>query len=98
MSNATGGGFSIRNTANTISGVTSTFFGATTGYICKTASHTPGLKKIVNPSVHCGFWDAYSVVREFVHGVLRRELAVESAHVYFTGHSLGRFDTCTCGS
>lgn len=59
------------------------------GFVFQKASETPGLKAMVNPSVHSGFWESYSVVREFVHGVLRRELALESSQVYFTGHSLG---------
>ena len=36
-----------------------------------------------------GFWEAYDVVRVFMHGVLRRELTKEPAPVLFTGHSLG---------
>lgn len=39
--------------------------------------------------VYRGFWTAYSSVREFIHEVLRRELSVNPANVYFTGHSLG---------
>jgi alpha-beta hydrolase superfamily lysophospholipase len=39
--------------------------------------------------VRSGFWEAYSVVREFVHSTLRKELLASPHHVYFTGHSLG---------
>lgn len=64
--------------------------GATTDYVVGAASNTPVLKGIVRPHVHSGFWSAYSVVRVFIHGVLRRELSTEEVtHVYFTGHSLG---------
>jgi hypothetical protein len=63
--------------------------GATTGVMQKAAKHTPGLKKFVIPNVHVGFWDAYTVVRGFLHGVLRAELMKKPCNVIFTGHSLG---------
>jgi hypothetical protein len=53
------------------------------------ASKNKVLRKFLRSHVHGGFWDAYSTIRFFVHGVLRRELAQESCSVYFTGHSLG---------
>lgn len=53
------------------------------------ASSTPGLKKIVLPYVHQGFWEAYQMVRGFVHGKLRQELVRNPTTVMFTGHSLG---------
>jgi fluoride ion exporter CrcB/FEX len=63
--------------------------GATTGVVTTAARNTPGLKKFVTPNVHAGFWEAYTVVRGFVHGVLRAELMRRPTTVIFTGHSLG---------
>ncbi len=63
--------------------------GATTGAMQTAAKHTPGLKKFVTPNVHAGFWEAYTVVRGFLHGVLRAELMKNPCNVIFTGHSLG---------
>jgi len=41
-------------------------------------------------AIHCsGFWEAYELVREFIHAILRKELARNPTTVYFTGHSLG---------
>lgn len=66
-----------------------TVVGATTGAMVNAASVTPGLKSIVQPRIHSGFWEAYLVCRSFVHSVLRRELKVAPTSVFFTGHSLG---------
>ena len=50
-------------------------------------------------SVHCftsllfvsdsGFWEAYAVVRDDLHAIVRRELKSRPAQLYFAGHSLG---------
>lgn len=64
-------------------------FGATTGVVTTAARNTPGLKKFVTPNVHAGFYEAYTVVRGFLHGVLRAELMKNPTTVIFTGHSLG---------
>merc|ERR1711871_552813 len=76
----------IETLAKTVVGVTNTVVGTTADLI---VNYTPGLKKLVLPHVHGGFWEAYSVVREFIHEVLRKELTRDPADVYFTGHSLG---------
>jgi predicted lipase len=76
----------IKTVASTVMDVTTTVVGTTTDIVVK---YTPGLKGVVLPHVHTGFWEAYSVVREFVHRTLRRELLQAPAHVCFTGHSLG---------
>lgn len=60
-----------------------------TGLVVGVAAATPGLKKIMNPHVHSGFWEAYSCVRDDLHRILRRELRRSSAHLFFAGHSLG---------
>ena len=60
-----------------------------TDLVVGVASATPGLNKIVNPHVHSGFWEAYSVVREDLHKILRRELQRNPSHLFFCGHSLG---------
>ena len=39
--------------------------------------------------LYSGFWEAYEVVRDFIHLTLRRELSRSPTSVYFTGHSLG---------
>lgn len=52
-------------------------------------SPSTGLKQFVTPNVHSGFWEAYTVVRGFIHGVLRAELVKNPTTVFFTGHSLG---------
>ena len=36
-----------------------------------------------------GFWEAYAVVREDLHSIVRRELKSRPAQLYFVGHSLG---------
>ena len=36
-----------------------------------------------------GFWEAYAVVRDDLHEIVRRELKKSPAHLYFIGHSLG---------
>ena len=38
---------------------------------------------------YSGFWDAYAVVRDDLHAIIRRELLKKPAHLYFIGHSLG---------
>jgi hypothetical protein len=76
----------VRKVASTVVDVTNTVVGTTTGLV---VNYTPGLKNIVLPHIHTGFWEAYSVVREFVHATLRRELTNCPSHVCFTGHSLG---------
>lgn len=62
---------------------------ATADLMVTAASSTPMLKSIVLPYVHSGFWEAYSVVRGFLHGKLRQELMRNPTTVVFTGHSLG---------
>jgi len=62
---------------------------ATTGFVVETAAKTPVLKTFVAPHVHSGFWEAYSVVRGFLHATLREELVAFPTTVHFTGHSLG---------
>lgn len=79
-----GGG--IKKMADAVVGVT---IGATADLLKSAVSHTPGLKHAVQAHIHSGFWEAYLVVREFLHTVLRRELRVRPAQLYFTGHSLG---------
>jgi hypothetical protein len=36
-----------------------------------------------------GFWEAYAVVRDDLHAIVRRELKKHPAHLYCVGHSLG---------
>jgi predicted lipase len=36
-----------------------------------------------------GFWEAYAVVRSYLHEIVRRELKRQPSAVYCTGHSLG---------
>ena len=76
----------IKAIASTVIGATHNVVDKTTGLV---VAITPGLKNVVNPCVHSGFWDAYVVVREFVHKVLRKELSKQPGHLCFTGHSLG---------
>jgi hypothetical protein len=40
-------------------------------------------------SVASGFWEAYTAVRSYLHEIVRRELKMHPAPIYFTGHSLG---------
>ena len=82
----------IETLAKTVVGATNTVVGTTADLI---VNYTPGLKKLVLPHVHGGFWEAYSVVREFIHEVLRKELTRDPADVFFTGHSLGSVPTST---
>ncbi len=51
--------------------------------------YTPGLKRVLKPYVHSGFWDAYTKARTFVHKMLRSLLKERPCEVIFTGHSLG---------
>lgn len=61
----------------------------TSNIITSTAKNTPGLKKFVTPNVHNGFYEAYTIIRGFLHGILRAELMKNPNTVVFTGHSLG---------
>ena len=85
-----------RTMRNTIAGVAGAIGGATVqildqsaGLVRSAAKYTPVLQGLVKPYIHTGFWEAYSLVREFVHAVVRRELAMEPADLFVTGHSLG---------
>lgn len=79
-------GDGIKKMASTVVGVT---IGATTDLLVSAVAHTPGLKHTVQTYVHSGFWEAYWVVREFVHRTLRKELSAHPSQLFFTGHSLG---------
>jgi Wnt-binding factor required for Wnt secretion/Lipase (class 3) len=79
----------VTSIAHTVVGATNTVVGTTTGILGSAVASAPGLKAIVRPHVHSGFWHGYEAVRLFVHAILRRELIKEPSKVYFTGHSLG---------
>ena len=44
---------------------------------------------LTSNEISSGFWEAYTVVRSYVHEILRRELKKQPAPIFFTGHSLG---------
>ena len=82
-------GQNVNNVVNSAVDATTVVVGNAADMVANVASQTPGLKNIVQPHVHSGFFEAYSVVRPFVHRTLWRELSADPAHVYFAGHSLG---------
>lgn len=57
----------INKVAKSVVGATNMVVGTTTDVV---VNYTPGLKALVLPHVHGGFWGAYTVVRPFVHEVL----------------------------
>ena len=87
---------SVRTVTDTVLGVTSTAVGAVTAtattaeqVMRNAAENAPVLKDILRPRVHSGFYRSYAAVREFVHALVRSELATEPADVLVSGHSLG---------
>lgn len=49
------------------------------------AARVTPLTKVVSSYIHCGFWDAYMSIREFVHRVVRKQLVEHPTKVFFTG-------------
>jgi len=85
LSGATGVAQAVVGAAGAVTGAA---VDATAGLAASAASRTPVLKNIVKIYVHSGFWEAYEHVRDFIHAILRRELAKHPTSVSFTGHSL----------
>lgn len=83
------GGQSIKGMVGLVSGATASLIDQSAGLVRSAAKHTPVLQGLVKPFVHSGFWDAYAIIREEVHAVVRRELKAEPADIFVTGHSLG---------
>jgi hypothetical protein len=77
------------NIASTVIGTTTNIVEGATDLVVGVAAITPGLSNLVKRRVHSGFWAAYSVVRDDLHAILRRELKKQPSHLYFIGHSLG---------
>ena len=83
------GGAGIKHVAGAIGGATVQILDQSAGLVRSAAKYTPVLQGLVKPYIHSGFWEAYSLVREFVHAVVRRELIEEPTDLFVTGHSLG---------
>jgi hypothetical protein len=86
----------VRTVTDTVLGVTSTAVGAVTAtatsaeqVMRSAAENAPVLKDMLRPRVHSGFYRSYGAVREFVHALVRSELATEPADILISGHSLG---------